>query len=460
MGARVRGFPLVELSLFLVAASLGVVVAIQPLIALGAVAAIVVAYVAFNDLAIGFALLAFLSFLDILPKSAALSPSKFVGLLLALAWLARFSVSGRGERDFFADHAQLTWVMIAFIGWAVLTLAWAVNLGNSVTALTRYVPEMLLVPIAYTAVRDRRDLKVVLAAIVAGAIIAAVTSIAQPPNTAVLEGTRATGTIGDPNELAAALLIGLVLGAGFALTRGGPARFVGLLTVALCAGGIFLSLSRGGLVALGATLVAGTVCAGRWRIAVTAILVAVAVGGVLYFTEFAPLPARERITTSNGGSGRSDLWKVGLRIVKAHPVGGVGVGDFQNATPQYVLEPGLLRRADLIFSAAPKIAHNTYLQILDEMGVPGLLLFLGIIAASLRCAWRAARIWARRGDLTMEALARAVFLGLIGMLVADFFISQMYSKLLWVLLALGPAMLAIARRESDDGLPALARAAA
>ncbi len=60
----------------------------------------------------------------------------------------------------------------------------------------------------------------------------------------------------------------------------------------------------------------------------------------------------------------------------------------------------------------------------------------------------------------MEALARAVLLGLIGMLVADFFISQMYSKLLWVLLALGPAMLAIARRESDDGLPALARAAA
>ena len=47
----------------------------------------------------------------------------------------------------------------------------------------------------------------------------------------------------------------------------------------------------------------------------------------------------------------------------------------------------------------------------------------------------------------MEALARAMFLGLCGMLVADLFISVMYSKLLWVLLALGPAMYAIARRE-------------
>ncbi len=86
-----------------------------------------VAYFAFNDLATGFALLAFLSFLDTCRNRRRSASSKASGLLLALAWLARFSVSGRGERDFFADHAQLTWAMIAFFGWAVLTLAWAVN---------------------------------------------------------------------------------------------------------------------------------------------------------------------------------------------------------------------------------------------------------------------------------------------------------------------------------------------
>jgi hypothetical protein len=41
-----------------------------------------------------------------------------------------------------------------------------------------------------------------------------------------------------------------------------------------------------------------------------------------------------------------------------------------------------------------------------------------------------------------------VVLALIGVLVADFFISQMYSKLLWTLLALGPAMYALARHEA------------
>lgn len=43
-----------------------------------------------------------------------------------------------------------------------------------------------------------------------------------------------------------------------------------------------------------------------------------------------------------------------------------------------------------------------------------------------------------------------MFLGLCGMLVADFFISVMYSKLLWVMLALGPATYAVARHEDAE----------
>jgi O-antigen ligase len=458
MSARARRFPLLQSSILTTAAILGVLAAVQPLIAIGLAGAIVLVFVVFTDLAMGFAVLAFLSFLDILPTSGSLSLAKGAGLLLALAWLARFSMSARGEHDFFAAHSHLAWVMIAFVGWAALTLVWAPQTSPGITALSRYVPNMLLLPIAYTALRRQRDLKLVLAAIVLGAIIAAGFGIVQPRDPSAIESTRATGTIGDPNELAAALLVGLALGAGFALARGrSPVlRLGGLLAIPLCAAGIFLSLSRGGLVALGALLVVGTVSAGRWRMAVTAILVAVVAGGALYFTQVASLPARERVLTANGGSGRSDLWTVGLRIVQAHPLGGVGVGNFQTASPNYVLRPGAIKRADLIFSPAPKVAHNTYLQVLAEMGVPGLLLFLAVILVCLYCALRAARIWEQRREVTVEALARAVFLALIGMLVADFFISQMYSKLFWALLALGPAMLAIARSETTDPNPAVA----
>jgi hypothetical protein len=449
---RARGFPLLQSSVLALAAALGMLAVIQPLVAVAVTVACVLAYVVFSDLAMGFAILMVLSFLEILPTSGSLSPAKGVGVLLALAWLARSSLDGRGERDFLADHPHLAWTMIAFVGWAALTLVWAPSTGSGLTALLQYVLILLLLPIGYKAVRRRRDLAVVLVAIVLGAIVAAGVSIVQPPDPSVVESTRATGTIGDPNELAAAVLAGLAIAIGFLLARGFPTllRLAGLVAVPLCALGMFLSVSRGGLVALSVMFAVGTITAGRWRLAMTAILIAFVAGGVLYFTELAPLPAREHVVTNNGGTGRSELWTVGLRIVRAHPVGGVGVGNFTQASPRYVLEPGLLEHTHLIFAAQPKVAHNAYLQVLAEMGAPGLLLFLAIIAACLRCALRAARIAAERRDVTLEAFARAVFLALVGMLTAEFFISQMHSKLLWGLLALGPAMLAIARFDATE----------
>ncbi len=438
------------------AAALGVVAAVQPLIALGLALGLIFAYFVFADLAVGFAVLAFLSFLDTLPTSGALSLAKAAGLLLAVAWLAKFTAGGTDRRDFFADYPHLTWALIAFFGWGVLSLLWAPQTGTGLTALSRYAPNILLLPIAYTALRTRRDLSLVLGAIVLGAVLAASFGILQPPESGLIEeSSRATGTVGDPNELAAFVLVGLALAAGFALGREHSplVRLGAALAVPLCAAGIFLSLSRGGLVAFGFVLIAGTVLAGRWRLAVTAMLLALALGGALYFTALAPLPARERISSANGGTGRSDLWKVGLRMVRANPVGGVGVGNFQAVSPDYTLQPGTITRADLIFSAAPKVTHNTYLEITAEMGIPGLLLFLSVIWSSLACALKAARIWSARGQPTMEALARGVVLGLLGMLVADFFISDMYTKLLWVMIAIGPAMLGIARSEGAEADP-------
>jgi putative inorganic carbon (hco3(-)) transporter len=453
MAARLSRFSPFACGALAIAVLLGLVAAVQPLFAVGGAVAIVFAYVVFSDLVVGFAALAFLGFLDTLPTSGSLSLAKAAGLLLAVAWLARFSVGERNQRDFFADHPMLTWVLIAFFGWATVSLLWAPEVGTGATALSRYAPNLLLLPIAYAAVRTRRDLAMVCGAIICGAVLAATFGVLQPPEPGLIEeSARATGTVGDPNELAAFLLVGLTLAAGIALGRGRPpaVRLAAGLAVPLCAAGIFLSLSRGGLVALGAVLIAGTIFAGRWRLAITVILVAVVAGGFLYYTELAPLPARERVTTTNGGSGRSDLWKVGLRILKANPVSGIGVGNFQAVSPKYVLQPGPIARADLIFSSAPKVTHNTYLEIADEMGLPGLLLFLGTVISCLACALKAANLWAARSDEKMEALARGIFLGLLGMLVADFFISDMYTKLLWVMLAIGPATLAVARSESTD----------
>ena len=120
-----------------------------------------------------------------------------------------------------------------------------------------------------------------------------------------------------------------------------------------------------------------------------------------------------------------------------------------------LLRPGLIASVrggtcSLARLDVPHVAHNTYLEILDELGVPGLLAFLTIVIASIGSALRAARLYERAGDAKMELLSRSLALGVIALLSADFFISNEYEHLLWLLLALPAALLAVARSETRN----------
>ena len=93
-------------------------------------------------------------------------------------------------------------------------------------------------------------------------------------------------------------------------------------------------------------------------------------------------------------------------------------------------------------------------------GIVGIALFGSIIVFSLATSLRGARNFGARGDIGGEALARSVTIALIGVLVADIFISQQYNKQLWLLLGIGPAILAISKRsdaEDDSQRPRAAQ---
>jgi hypothetical protein len=53
----------------------------------------------------------------------------------------------------------------------------------------------------------------------------------------------------------------------------------------------------------------------------------------------------------------------------------------------------------------------------------------------------------------MELIGRGLFVATLAMLAADFFLSEQYSKQLWLLLALGPSLLAIAHRGAERHSP-------
>lgn len=415
---------------------------------LGLLAALGIAFVVlvFVDLALGFSAMVLFAFIEGLPSLGTVSPAKVVGVVLVGSWLALLATSRGRVRNFFAERPGLTYLMALFLAWTAISIAWSESRPDAITSVTRYALNLLLIPIAYSALRDRRDLVRTFGAIVVGAALAATTGILQPPDPESAIAGRAAGTLGDPNELAAALVVGAALATAFAVNRGFSVSVrlaCGAVSV-LCVLGILVSLSRGGLVALAATLVASVVVAGRWRVRIATVAVLVAVAAFGYFSFFASLPAKERVTNVGGGTGRVDLWTVGARMVEAHPILGVGTGQFIVVSIHYLLQPGALERGDLILST-PMIAHNTYLQAFAELGAVGGALFMAIVLFCVGCTWRTARLLHRLGDVRLEILVRGLLAGICGYLVALLFISENYSKLLWVLLALGPTMLAVAR---------------
>jgi O-antigen ligase len=438
--------------LFGLALLTGILSGVDPRLGLAAAMGVAFVTVVLADLSVGLCIYALLAFLNIVPDAGGsfLSFDKVAGGLLALSWLAAVGNRRQARRAFFTAHPQFSAVMLFFLAWVLLSLTWAEVPGEGFEPASRYLLNAFLFLIVFTAVRNRKHVIWLVAAFVAASTLSAVYGLVVSAPTG--DQGRLGGSLGEPNELAAVLVAGIVLAAGLAMVVRGPLTRLALIFAACtCLLSTFLTLSRGGLIALAVAMVALVFVAGRWRVAAAAMAV-LALSALVGFFAFVATPdQRARVTEVGTGSGRSDIWTVGWRMVRANPGIGVGVGQFQISSVHYLIAPGAIQRSDLIIDT-PKVAHNIYLQVLAELGIVGFVPFMLILGFGLTCCLRAARAFERRRDLGMELISRAVFVALVGILAADFFVSQQFSKQLWLLLGLGPALLAIAARSpSQEG---------
>lgn len=438
----------------LVAALQGAVAAVNPKYGMAFAVGVGFTVLVFVDLTVGVSTMVVLAFLESLTAGGGLSLAKGAGLVLVAAWVGLMATSRVSPRSFFVERAGLTYVLLLFLGWAAVSLLWADVAGDARTSLMRYVLNAVLIPVVYTAMRNPKHAQRILGALLVGAILAGISGVLAGPSPTA--GDRATGTVGDANELAAALVLSAGVAGAFLFNRhvAFAARALGAVALPVCLAGIVLSLSRGGLLGLGGASVAAVVLAGRWRGRVAVAVGAIVMTALGYFLFFASLPAKERVSNvGGGGTGRLDLWTVAERMIAAHPLQGVGTGQFQTSSVHYLLRPGAIERADFILSH-PKVAHNTYLNVVAELGVVGGALFVGLVAASVYALLRAVAVFRRLGDERMEILVRGTAVGVVGYLVTLVFISENYSKLFWLMLALGPALLAVALEQERGGATA------
>jgi O-antigen ligase len=436
---------------------LGVAAGLAPLVLLAGIAAVGLVALILVDLTVGLAAFTVIQFFAMVPfvGGQELTVVKGTGALLAISW-ALVILRGRlrapaaprtRPENLITRFPVAVVLLLLFLIWGGLSFLWAVDPDAVLVDLSRYALNFVLFAIIPTAVSRPRHALWIAGAIVLGTTIAACSgsffSTVNDPN-------RLEGAFGDPNDLAAALIPGVLL--AFALIGTVRSRWLQLLFVGCGLVGVYATLltaSRGGLIGLAVALAVLWLLVPGWRTALSVGAGSMAVGGGLFYLLAAPAELAERISQPGDGSGRLDIWLLGWRVFADRPFLGAGLGNFTSATPLYLVEPGLVARADRILTM-PKIAHNMYLSMLTELGLVGFALFVGIVGISLVAMFRANQIFTRIALPGMSLLSAAFSAGLTGLLTADFFLSGQHEKHLWLLLGLGPALLLMARREAAN----------
>jgi hypothetical protein len=156
-----------------------------------------------------------------------------------------------------------------------------------------------------------------------------------------------------------------------------------------------------------------------------------------YWTQMETIlkPTTDYNWVGNDDQGRMSIWKRGIQYAEDRPLTGVGVAGFNIA--EGTISP-LARRQEYEKGLKWSSPHNSFVQVLAEMGLPGVVLFIAMLVAAFRSAARLARSCARRGAWSMRygELARAHVAAIAGYSVAGFFLSQAYAPYLYFVLGM------------------------
>jgi O-antigen ligase len=135
----------------------------------------------------------------------------------------------------------------------------------------------------------------------------------------------------------------------------------------------------------------------------------------------AGLEPLQRFTQANGGSGRVDIWKGGLYACRSNCAWGAGLGNFEQVFGDALVFSGAARNVGL---ARPP--HNIFLGLAVETGVVGITLLGLALGAELLS------LFGRR----LLAVAPGLGPALVGVLVANLFLSEIWYKYFWLVIIL------------------------
>lgn len=241
------------------------------------------------------------------------------------------------------------------------------------------------------------------------------------------DGRLTASSTYDPNDLAFALVIILPLAYFLMQNRSGILKIILAGSIALMLLAFIATASRGGFLGLIA------ICLGIFyksgRKLHRAVLPFLAAG--ILMSAFTPTSFWDRMSTITtleqdyniqSQTGRIEIWKRGIKMMLSNPLLGVGVSGFGTA------------EGTIGGMKARMVAHNSFVQIGAELGVIVFVLFIKLLYGSIQ------RLRKYRQEEVLGGVPRwlldGVEVGFYGYIVAGFFLSQAYSSILYLLVAM------------------------
>ncbi len=304
-----------------------------------------------------------------------------------------------------------------FLLWALVSiLAIGTHTGELLT-WARYLSYFLLIPAVGLVATPPRDRRIILWALVIAGVGSSLYGFYQYVNPSIMYDTfktsatiqvRIYSTFDNPNFFSEFLLLTIcgsiaLFGLYWKRSRAACATIVGALLIQLLA--LFLTYTRGSLIALAAGLVVGVLVFRPKLLAPLAALIVV-VGAL------PPVFSRMMGVFSGDGSTmfRIGLWKAALTAIAQKPLFGGGLGDFLQ-----IYQGVVLRHPELYQGVTQFEPHNSYLQIAAETGVIGGVLFFCAVASLV---WAGLRLSRRlKGERRLLFQCAALLAGVTGIVL-------------------------------------------
>jgi exopolysaccharide production protein ExoQ len=324
----------------------------------------------------------------------------------------------------------------ALVGWAALSVLWAIRPDASIAALQTLLQlTVIAFLIADVVIHNPAVVRPLLWAYSISAALTAVFGVLAFGLAGMSTSVRVAALEGqNPAQYASLLLPAFIFCLNEAVNR--RAVLVSTSVALLCLGGILLSGTRS--VWLAAVIVVFLLMLPRLG---PRRAIAVLIGVGLLALAIAQIPSVANLVTSRvntatqtGGAGRTDIWRAGLALFEGSPVIGVGYGNFPYAVGTTAFHSAQLS-PEALLSLAP---HSVIVGPAVELGLVGLtLLALFVLPLVLRVGWGpdGAVVQAILAALMIDAL----FIDIFG-----------YRKEVWIAIGLASGLAYLARQERRE----------